>query len=181
MEPERLDFELVGARPYVRSTDVLRALLLRFPAKDLTLKFLRPLTGPADLSGKRTHNVAVNITSGGSSYVLSNAADTEPTRVASRPARLRVTKLHLAGWFIFLFPPRASIADRIERCFDIVHPQLGETFVVRSIHIKSPRARLAPLLWFRIHRAKSPDRAHLTMRTPFGTLAEISFKLAPKR
>jgi len=180
VEAEPVHFDLVGARSYVRSTDVLRAALLRCPAKDLTVKFLRPLCGPALLSSEPVPHVAVAVTTAQSSFALITDPEAKVTRILTRPAAAFALRLRLTGWQFFLFSPRASIADRIERCFDIVHPELGETYVVRSIHVVQPRAALVPLLWFRIHRAPTADRAELTMRTPLGRLADVRFKLAPK-
>jgi hypothetical protein len=181
MEPEVLHFDLIGERTYVRSTDVLRAVLERFPAKGLTLKFLRPLTGPAVLSEGTGRDGAVSINASGKSYVLSNAGDHAAKRVPVRLPRAGTVRGRFGDWHVFAFAPASSTADRIERVFDIVHPELGQTFVVRSIQIHSAFAASVPLIWFRIHHAHAPDRAHLTMRTPVGRMAEITFKLSPKR
>jgi hypothetical protein len=176
-----LDFALVGDRQYVRATDVLRRMIALRPVPEITLRFVRPLTGAALLSQNRPAVPAVFVSAGEDEVFLSNAAAaTPPLRIAASRNRLGGLHLRLGPLHLLAFAPGGGITDRIERCFDLVHPGLGNVFVVRNIRVFAGRPQRARLLWFRIVQDPPRQQARLTMRTVWGAVAEIGFRITPR-
>jgi hypothetical protein len=178
----QLHFALVGNRDYVRATDVLRRMIELRPDREITLRFVRPLTGTAELSHDRPPVPAVFINAEGEELFLSNAdRAAPPPRIEANRNRLRGLRLRIGPVHLLAFASGGSIADRIERCFDLVHPGLGNVFTVRNIRVFAGRARQSRVLWFRIVQHPSRQQARLTMRTARGVVAEIGFRITPRR
>ncbi len=180
--PDRtLDFVLVGQRPYVRATDVLRQLIAQFPDQEILLRFVAPLTGAALLSSKRPDRPSIFAEIGGDRVYLTNLQGaTPPRRVTGTNTTSGCLRLRLGRTYLFAFGRGGSVSDRIERCFDLVHPELGHVFVVRAIRVVAGPARKSRLLWFRILRDGDRGLARLTMRTRRGVLADIRFQITPR-
>ncbi len=178
----RLDFALVGNRDYVRATDVLRRMIELRPDREITLRFVRPLTGTALFSDDRPAEPAIFVRAGGNEHYLSNdTGAAPPPQVAASRNRLRGLRLRFGPMHLLVFASGGGIADRIERCFDLVHPGLGSVFVVRNIRVFAGRARQARVLWFRIVQDPARQQARLTMRTAWGVVAKIGFRITPRQ
>jgi len=180
--PESLGFVLAGDRAHVRATDVLAALLARFPGLPLTVKFIRPLTGPAWLHLPSPPGAAITGRAGDIGFGLT----ADPSAPARRRPADRAPALHLSrpSLEVFAFPPGPPLAARVAAIFDRVHPRqperFPERFVVRQITLHPGPARAMPVVWFRLVLAPDRTRAHLTLRTPLGPLAEIDFRLTAR-
>lgn len=174
-EPVRIDFTLQGDRAHVRATDVLAALQARFPDRPLTLKFARPLSGPAVLLSPARPGAAVVGRAGAVRFSL----DPDPDMQCVRRGTDRTRALHLGtgALHLFAFWPTTPLAARIAAIFDRLHPQQTERFQVRQITLHPGPARRGPILWTRLTILPDRSRARLQLTTPAGQLATLEFHL----
>ena len=177
-EPVRLDFTLQGDRAHVRATDVLSALMTQFPDRPLTLKFARPLAGPAHLHCPPRPGGAVAGRAGEVGFSLT----ADPDAPASRRAADRTPAFHvrIGPLDVFVFKPGTPLAARIAAIFDRLHPLQTERFVVRQITVFPGPARPGPVLWTRLTIAEDRSRARLHLTTPAGRLATLEFHLTAR-
>jgi hypothetical protein len=176
--PVRLDFALQGERSHVRATDVLAAVLARWPGQPVQLRFLRPLAGPALLQPGARPGAAVLGRAGETAFALLPDTGAAASRAPSR--QVPALWLALGGWHGFAFAPGTPLADRIAAIFDRVHPLQAERFVVRQIALDPGLAPRLPLIWFRLRIAPDRSAAELALRSPAGRLGRIEFRLFPR-
>ena len=175
---EVLDFALKDGRAYVRATDVLAAVLARWPDTALTLRFLRPLDGPAVLIHPPRPGAGITGRAGDVAFSLSRKTGHAPQEAREDPVKV----LHLGGKAVhlFVFAPVTPLAARIGAIFERVHPRQADRFLVRQIVLYPGQCRSARTLWFRLRTDPRHARAALTLHSRFGVLAEIDFRLVPR-
>ncbi|WP_417243304.1 hypothetical protein [Celeribacter sp.] len=175
--PEIVKFELVGARRYVRATDVLRAIEAYTGEQDARVDFIKPL---------RTHAAIVEGPSGEDSPDPASVRVTLATGRTLRlvPVRQRAQKagdrtaagrrsfvLRFGRAYIVIAPFGMSALDLIETSFDRVHPSLPRRFVVRSLTRSTPFTPRIRALWFRLKVCDNV--AQITMRARGANIAHI--------
>lgn len=173
-----VDFSLKDARAHVRATDVLAAILARYPDGPVILRFARPLPGPARLDAPARPGASIIGHAGEVSFSLTPDPDAIVARHPADPS----PALHLGGARrgVFAFPPGTPLPTRIVAIFDRLHPLQAERFLVRQITLRSGRVRLSPLLLTSLVVAPDRTRAELALHTPLGPLGTIGFRLTSR-
>lgn len=176
--PVRLSFALQGDRAHVRATDVLGAIMMQFRDRPLTLKFARPLAGPALVHCPAQPGGAVAGRAGEVSFSLTPDPDSPTIRRAAD--RTPAVHVRIKSLDVFAFWPGTPLASRIAAIFDRLHPRQSERFLVRQITVYPGPARHAPVLWFALKITTDRSRARLQLATPMGRLATLDFHLTAR-
>ena len=171
----RVRFDLQGNRQHVRATDVLAVLQTRFPDRPLTVKFARPLSGPALLQSPARAGAAVVGRAGPASFSLDPDPDTPALRRGAD--RTPAIRLGFGPSDIFAFWPGVPLSSRIAAIFDQLHPRQTQRFLVRQITLHPGPVRRGPVLVSRLTIDPDRGRARLHLTSPLGRLATLDFHL----
>ncbi|MGJ8622763.1 MAG: hypothetical protein ACSHW1_08295 [Yoonia sp.] len=174
----RLDLPLVGKRAYVRATDIVCDMALKFPDQRIRFGFRRPLRGPAEVYSGDHGRSAVNVTlENGDRFSVVPTKDRASRReLRDPPFRSRYFRI---GTYYFLFTSEGGTdMDRIDYVYDLVHPAMQHKLLIAEFEYFNVQA--APrFMWTQIKFHKRESR--ITVRCLKGRIASSLFLVRRQR